>query len=230
MLYHFLLLMSLLASCNSYQQFHHISQEFEIPSRVFRANYGQTWQAALNVMKKYDLEVINQESGLLKTRWHNNTLEVNFADSFGGSDSVKSAKYKLILNISKGFQENREVAKVSLYKRQMVEQDFPAGLESHPQRRHYGKKILYRIQRVLFIERGTQKNPRRSHQRGGSARGLLRHFLISQLLQSRSKTEKGQIFLKPLYPNVDKGIGARKKCPVTTWFNHCEQYAHRSEN
>ena len=157
MLYHFLLLMSLLTACNSYHQFHHISQEFEIPSRVFRANYGQTWQAALNVMKKYDLEVINQESGLLKTRWYNNTLEVNFADSFGGSDSVKSAKYKLIVNISKGFQEDREVAKVSLYKRQMVEQDFLQGWKVIPSDGSTEKKILYRIQRVLFIESELQK-------------------------------------------------------------------------
>ena len=94
---------------------------------------------------------------MLKTRWHNNTLEVNFADSFGGSDSVKSAKYKLILNISRGFQENREVAKVSLYKRQMVEQDFLQGWKVVPSDGITEKKILYRIQRVIFIEGELKK-------------------------------------------------------------------------
>ena len=159
MLYHLLLWPSLLLllSCNSYQQFQHLAKEFEIPSRVYRANYGQTWQAALGVMKTYDLEVINQESGLIKTRWHNNTLELNFADSFGGRDSVKSAKYKLVLNISKGFREGQEVSKVSLYKRQMVEQDFLQGWKVLPSDGITEKKILYRIQRVLFIEGELKK-------------------------------------------------------------------------
>ena len=158
MLYHLLFWPSLLlTSCNSYQQLHYLAKEFETPSRVFRANYGQTWQAALSVVKKYNLEVINQKSGLIKTRWHNNTLELNFADNFGGSDSIKSAKYKLILNITKGFREGREMAKVSIYKRQMVEQDFLQGWKSVPSYGITEKKILYRIQRILFIEGELKK-------------------------------------------------------------------------
>ena len=157
MLYHLLFLLSLLSSCNSYQQFHHLTQELEIPGRIFRSNYAQSWQAALSVMKKYDLEVINQESGLIKTRWHNNTLDMNFADSFGGADSIKSAKYKLILNITKGFREGREVSKITLYKRQMVERDFLQGWKVVSSDGITEKKILYRIQRVLFIEGELKK-------------------------------------------------------------------------
>ena len=157
MLYHLLFFLSLLTACNSYQQFHHLTQELEIPSKIFRANYEQSWQAALAVMKKYDLEVINQESGLIKTRWHNNTLDLNFADSFGGRDSIKSAKYKLILNISKGFREGREVSKITLYKRQMVEQDFLQGWKVIPSDGITEKKVLYRIQRVLFMEGELKK-------------------------------------------------------------------------
>ena len=157
MLYHLLFFLSLLTSCNSYQQFHHLSQELEIPGRIFRAGYGQAWQATLSVMKGYDLEVVNQESGLIKTHWHNNTLDLNFADSFGGGDSIKSAKYKLVLNITKGFRGGREVSKVTLYKRQMVEQDFLQGWKVVPSDGITEKKILYRIQRVLFIEGELKK-------------------------------------------------------------------------
>ncbi|MCP4912277.1 MAG: hypothetical protein GY909_04090 [Oligoflexia bacterium] len=144
-------------SCSSYKQFQNLSEEFEIPSQVFKYDYNQTWLAVLNVMKKYDLELQNQESGVIKTRWIDNTMELNFADSFGSSDAVKAAKFKIVLNVVKGFRGRREVSKVTVFRRQMVEQDFLQGWKVVPSDGILEKTILYRVDRNLAIAAQLKK-------------------------------------------------------------------------
>jgi hypothetical protein len=144
-------------SCSSYKQFQYLSEEFEIPSQVYMSDYNQSWQAVVQVMKKYDLAYHNQEAGVIKTRWIDNTIELNFADSFGNNDSVKSAKFKIILNIVKGFRGSREVSKITVYKRQLVEQDFLQGWKEIPTDGILEKTILYRIERVIAIDNKLKK-------------------------------------------------------------------------
>lgn len=111
----------------------------------------------MQVMKKYDLELDSQDSGVVKTKWTDNTLEVNFADSFGSRDAVKSARFKLIVNVIKGFRGSREVAKVTVYKRQMIEQDFLQGWKVVPSDSILEKTILYRVHRELTIAKKLKK-------------------------------------------------------------------------
>ncbi len=144
-------------SCSSYEEFRYITEEFEIPSEVFNHDYVQAWQAVLEIMKKYDLELQNQEAGVIKTRWIDNTLELNFADSFGSSDSVKAARFKLIVNVVKGFKGTREVSKVTVFKRQMVEQDFLQGWKVIRSDNILEQTILYRIKQVLDREAKLRK-------------------------------------------------------------------------
>ncbi len=142
----------LLSSCSSYQQYQQVAEEFEIPSKVFKADYNQSWQAVLQYMKRYDLALQNQEAGVIKTRWIDNTMEMNFIDSFGTSDSVKAAKFKIVINVVKGFKGSREVSKVTVFKRQMVEQDFLQGWKVIPTDGILEQTILYRIQRIVDID------------------------------------------------------------------------------
>lgn len=152
-----LLGLTLLVSCSSYEQFQYMSEEFEVPSQVFNADFNQTWQAVINIMKRYDLETYDQEAGVIKTRWIDNTLEVNFSDSFGSSDSVKGARFRLVVNVVKGFRGDREVAKVTIFKRQMIEQDFLQGWKVIPTDGIQEKTILYRIERGLAIDNRLKK-------------------------------------------------------------------------
>ncbi len=145
------------SSCSSYKQFQYISEDFEIPSKVFKYEYSQTWQAVLQIMQKFDLATQNQEAGVIKTRWRDNTLELNFADSFGSSDSVKAAKFKLIINIVKGFRGSREVSKITVFKRQMVEHDFLQGWKVVRSDGITEKTILYRIEKVLEIDQKLKR-------------------------------------------------------------------------
>ena len=141
-----------LSSCASYEKFRQITEEMDMPSKVFKSDYNQTWDAVIKVMRKYDLANYNQEAGFIKTRWIDNTLEVNFADSFGASDGVKAARFKLVINVVKGFRASREVTKVSIYKRQLIEQDFLQGWKEVPTDGIIEKTLLYRIGRLIAID------------------------------------------------------------------------------
>ncbi|MGB0453073.1 MAG: hypothetical protein ACPGJV_05100 [Bacteriovoracaceae bacterium] len=148
----FLGIILIISSCASYKEYAYITEEFEIPSQVYRHSYAKTWQAISKVVQRFDLAIQNQEAGVIKTRWQDNTLEVNFADSFGGKDSVKAAKFKLVFNIVKGFRGNKEVTKVTIFKRQLVEQDFLQGMKVIRSDGILEKSLLYRIDRVLAVE------------------------------------------------------------------------------
>ena len=138
------LLFSLL-SCSSYEKYRQITEEFEIPTKLFKADFNQTWQAVIQVMKKFDIAYQNQEAGKVKTRWMDNTLRFNFTDSFGSNYKVKSAEFKLLINISEGFCYGRKVTKVTIFKRQRVENDFLQGWKENPSDGIEEKTLLYRI-------------------------------------------------------------------------------------
>lgn len=148
---------TLLFGCGSYENFKQVSEDLEIPSQVYHADYNKVWQEVMKITNKYDREVYNQEAGVIKTRWMDNTLELNFADSFGSNDAVKSAQFKLILNVVKGYRGNKEVCKVTVFRRQRVEQDFLQGWKIIRSDGILEKAILYRLERALAIESKLQE-------------------------------------------------------------------------
>jgi hypothetical protein len=143
--------------CASYEKFRQVTEELEIPSKIFKSDYNQTWQAVISVMRKYDIAQQNQEAGFIKTRWIDNTLELNFADAFGSSDSVKAAKFKIIINVVKGFRSSQEVTKVTIYKRQLIEQDFLQGWKEVTPDGIVEKTLLYRIERLISIDNSLKE-------------------------------------------------------------------------
>lgn len=144
-------------SCTSYEHFKRVTEEFDIPSQVYKADFTQTWQAVIQVMKKYDIAYQNQESGQIKTRWMDNTLQVNFADSFAGRDAVKAAEIKLVVNVAQGFSFGRKVTKVTIFKRQRVENDFLQGWKEEPTDGIQEKTLLYRIGRIIQNDNELRK-------------------------------------------------------------------------
>ena len=149
----YLIIIIFSGSCASYREFQYMSQELEIPTKVFKVEYSLAWQVVIDIMKDKDLSLQDQEAGVIKTKWIPNTMELNFADSFGGKDSVKSAKYKIIINVIKGFRGAKEVSKITIFRRQMINKDFLQGWKIIPSDRILEKTLLYRIERKLLIER-----------------------------------------------------------------------------
>jgi hypothetical protein len=146
-----------LHGCSSYENFKFVTEDLEIPTQVYRADYNKVWQEVMKITNKYPREVYNQDAGVIKTRWIDNTLELNFADSFGSNDSVKSAEFKLIINVVKGYRGTKEVSKVTVFKRQRVEQDFLQGWKVIKTDGILEKSILYRLERALTIEARLQE-------------------------------------------------------------------------
>jgi hypothetical protein len=144
-----ILILTLLSSCASYEKFKLVTEETEIPQKVYKAEFNQTWQAVIQLMKKYDIAMQNQESGYIKTRWMDNTLQVNFTDSFGDNDAVKAAKFMLVVNVAKGFSAGKEVSKVTIFKRQLVEQDFLQGWKEVPTDGIQEQVFLYRLETLI---------------------------------------------------------------------------------
>ncbi len=154
------LLFFLFISCSSYEQFERANRDLRIPNRVYRANYQTTWSATVAVLSQFDIEEQNNEAGIIKTRWIENTAQLNFSDSFDQSQSVQSARFKLVVNVSKGTLGGQEVGRVSIYKRQVVERDFLEGWSATENDNILEKTLLYRIGRVIAIEQeieGLQK-------------------------------------------------------------------------
>jgi len=104
-------------------------------------------------MQKYDLALKNQEAGIIKTRWIDNTIQLNFNEAFGSQDMVKSARFKLVVNVVKGFRGSQEVSKVSVFKRQMIEKDFLQGWKVVRSDGILENTIIYRINRILLREK-----------------------------------------------------------------------------
>ena len=150
--YLLIFLLTFFSGCANYEKFRQVTEELEIPTKIFRADYNQTWQAVIQVMRKFDIAQQNQEAGFIKTRWMDNTLEVNFTDSFGSSDAIKAAKFKLVVNVVRGFRASREVTKVTIYKRQLMEQDFLQGWKEVIPDGIIEKTLLYRIERIIATD------------------------------------------------------------------------------
>jgi hypothetical protein len=152
----FISLMSLF-SCSSYKEFQSLREEDIVPAKTLPFDFDQTWQATLQVIQKYDLASQSQELGTIKTRWIDNTLELNFADAFGKNESIKSAKFKLVVNVTRADRLTRSLTKVSVYKRQMVEKEFLQGTKPERSDGILEATLLYRIQRVLEIEKELKR-------------------------------------------------------------------------
>ena len=123
-----------------------------MPQEIFPSTYHQTWQAVIEVMKKFDLSLQNIETGVVKTRWIDNTRETNFVDSFSKADAVKAARFRLIVNVNKGFRGGKEETRVTIFRRQLIEQDFLQGWKEVPSDGIHEQVLLYRISRIIDID------------------------------------------------------------------------------
>ncbi len=146
-----------LLSCSSYKYFRYYERELETPTQIFHATYIQTWKAVVQVMKKYSLQLKSRDNGVIRTNWIDNTKEINFSDYFGKYNTVKGAKFKLIVNVIKGYRSGRESTKVTISKKQMIERGFLQGWKLIYTDGILEKTLLYRIERILAIEKKLQK-------------------------------------------------------------------------
>ena len=61
-------------SCSSYENFKSITEDLEIPSQVYKADFNKVWIEVMKITNKYAREVYNQDAGIIKTRWVDNKI------------------------------------------------------------------------------------------------------------------------------------------------------------
>ena len=66
--------------------------------------------------------------------------------------AIKAAKFKVVVNVVKGFRASREATKVTIYKRQLIEQDFLQGWKEVSPDGIMEKTLLYRIERLIATD------------------------------------------------------------------------------
>lgn len=120
-------------------------------SRVFVTDTGTAWQAVLESLKSYRLDVSNREAGFLQTRWTDNTTDRNFVDSFGGADSYLKAQFRFRININQGFFAGTSSVKLTVQREQWVQRDVLEGWRAIETDGIEEATLLYRIERIITM-------------------------------------------------------------------------------
>ncbi len=142
-----------MSSCSSYDKFKREADEFEIPTAIINADVNRTWAAVVSTMKRYEIEQQNMDSGVIRTKWIDNTLSLNFTDSFGTTDKIKSARFKMLISVaSASTNKKKPQTKISIYKRQLVENDVFQGWKEVETDYITEKTLLYRIERIVAMD------------------------------------------------------------------------------
>jgi len=141
-----------LGSCSSaYKK--SVGGETSIPfERIYITDFNTAWQSVLDALKYNRLDVSNKEAGSILTRWTDNTVEKNFADSFGGTDAYLKAQYRFQINVAKGFYNGEPTIKVSVQKEQLIMRDVLDGWRPNESDSIEEKTLLYRIGRLIYIK------------------------------------------------------------------------------
>lgn len=194
-----------LYSCASYDLFKKQADDFELPTLIIKADKAKTWAAVVGTMKRFDIEQQNMESGIIRTKWMDNTLALNFIDSFGTADKIKSAKFKLLINVSAATTNPRyPQTKVTIYKRQLVENDMFQGWRELDTDSITEKTLLYRIQRIVSMDTVIEKLQKEKESR------LIKNFEGNNF---NSETQKYSPQEQQLSPDIDKATSMPEPMP-----------------
>ena len=119
--------------------------------RVYATDFNTAWQAVLDALKSSRLDVSNRESGVIVTRWSNNTAEKNFTDGDGTTTPYMKAQYRFKINLSQGFYKNRKAIRISVQKEQVVQRDALDELRPLETDTIEENTLLYRVGRLINV-------------------------------------------------------------------------------
>jgi len=142
----------LTSSCSTQQKFDSKTRNMEFPSLIYNYSFDDVWAVALDQFKKYDWQIVDKDSGIIKSRWIDNLEEhEEFNTGKVFDNDVKSSRFKLFINIDKLDDKRDQTTKVTIYKKQMVIRNYDKGFEVYPTDEVLENVIFYRIKRVLEI-------------------------------------------------------------------------------
>jgi len=125
--------------------------------QIYLTNYNTAWQAVLESLKSHTLDISNRDSGVIQTKWQDNTSQKNLSDSFGNTKAYLKAQSRYNVNVSKGFYNGKKAIKVVILKDQLIERDVLEGWKPIESDSIDEKTLLYRIGRLIFLRMEFEK-------------------------------------------------------------------------
>jgi hypothetical protein len=145
-------------------------------NRIFLTDYTTAWIAVSEALKSFRLEVSNQTAGYVQTRWIDNTLDKNAAETLGGTGLYLKAQYRFKVNLAPGYVLGRgNGIRVSVLREQWVQRDVLEGWRPVETDQIEENTLLYRIGRIILIrseiERIEKERTEKELQNMGDFRG-----------------------------------------------------------
>lgn len=119
--------------------------------RIFIAPFDVTWQAVLDSLKSFNLEVSNRESGFVQTKWTDNSNETRLADPYGAGDTLLKTVFRYRIQLVKGVNNGKPSVRLSVSKDQLVQSDVLEGWRPVVSEPLEENTLLYRIERLIFL-------------------------------------------------------------------------------
>jgi hypothetical protein len=161
-----LLCASVVSGCSTaYRRSVGATQE-QVFNRIFLTDPTTAWIAVSEALKSYRLDVTNQKSGFVQTRWTDNTVDKNAADPLGGAGPYLKAQYRYKVTLAPGFIQGRgQGVKVTVLKEQWVQRDILEGWRPMETDTIEENTLLYRIGRIIAIRSEIERLERERTQR-----------------------------------------------------------------
>lgn len=120
-------------------------------SRIYLTDFNTAWQSVLEALKSVPLDVANVDSGLVQTKWVENTESAGFSESYGGGKAFLKSQYRVRVQVSKGFYNGKPSVRVKVLKEQTVQRDALEGWSTVETDRVDERTLLYRIGRLVAM-------------------------------------------------------------------------------
>jgi len=128
----------------------------QVYQKVFVADYGFAWEAAVEALKASPMEVVNRENGTLQTKWIDNTAERNLIESAGSVLPYVKAQYRFRVTLSKGYFEGHPTVRLSVQKEQQAQRDVLEGWRNQETDGIQENSLLYRIGKLIDFKSRLQ--------------------------------------------------------------------------
>lgn len=128
-----------------------VGQAPKVYSKIYLIDPDTAWSASKEALKSIRIDVDNKEGGIIQTKWTDNTLDLNFADSFGGADVYLQAQYRFKISLAPGAYSGKPSVKVNIQKDQLVKKDVLEGWQPVESDGTEENTLLYRIGRLAFM-------------------------------------------------------------------------------
>ena len=143
-----------------------------ISTGMYYTDLDTLWQAILNALKSKKIHISNKESGYIQTDWEEDTFKRYLVNNYGEGRTYIKSKSRFRINVSKGFSKGRTAIKVAIGQDQFIKKDAVEGWTKTLADQIEEKTILYRISKIIKIQKKIEEIERKKSERATKEEGI----------------------------------------------------------